>query len=133
MSKLVAKVVEIQKHDGISIVSFALGDELLTMMSLELSQRLLVGSDVNLVINSTHVAIAKELSGILSYSNQLNAKILTLNSGKLLTQVSLEISGVRVESIITKASSVKMDLKVGDEVIALVKASELSIAEILDD
>ena len=36
----------------------------------------------------------------------------------------------RLESIVTKSSAVKMGLKRGDEVVALIKSSELSILEV---
>ena len=101
------------------------------MMSLDLSDDIKIGTKVKLITKPTYIAIAKEFSGILSYSNQLKAKIKELENGKLLSSVKLQIEEFVLESIITFESSQIMDLKVGDEVTAFIKASELSILKVL--
>ena len=123
MNGLIARVL--------NVVNFDFLDQSLSMMSLDLSDNIKVGSIVELIANPSHVAIAKDFSGVLSYSNQLNAKIVSLDNGKLLSSVKLLVGEVILESIITFNSSKKMNLKLGDEVKALIKASELSILRLL--
>jgi len=133
MSHLIARVVEIQSSENINIVKFELESQTLSMMSLDISSEIYIGRKVKLLVNSSHVAIAKNLSGELSYANQIRAKIETLREGKLLTHVTLAFGEARLESIITKESSLAMKLSVNESVTILIKASELSICEILDD
>jgi len=133
MSTIIAKVQEIETYENINIVKFAVDSITLTMMSLDISEKVKISQDVKLLVNSSHIAIAKNLSGDLSYSNQIDAKILTLKQGNLLTHISLAFGESTLESIITKESSISMKLSVGDNVTVLIKASELSICEILDD
>ncbi|MDM5271383.1 TOBE domain-containing protein [Sulfurovum sp. zt1-1] len=131
MSNLVATVQSIRCHDGVSIVTFSLGEQILTMVSLELDDALRVGSKCLLSVNASSVAIGKNLSGMLSYSNQLSAKVVAIENGKLLTRIILNISGNRVESMITVASSERLGLKVGDDVTALIKSTVLSVSEVI--
>jgi len=54
-----------------------------------------------------------------------------VNNGELLSSITLQANGNRFESLMTLEISQQMDLLVGDVVIALLQASELSISEIL--
>lgn len=133
MSSLIATVTNIENCDSLHIVKFDLNGQTLSMMSLDLNDKITVGKKVKLVVKPSHIAIAKNFTGEVSYSNQLAVTIKSINNGKLLSSVKLDFFDTTLESIITVNSSKKMDLKVGDEVIAFIKASELSISEILDD
>jgi molybdopterin-binding protein len=126
-----ATVTQIENLENLNIVKFDFCGTVLSMMSLDLSQEIQIATQVELTAKSTNIAIGKNFSGQLSYSNQLQAKIISLTIGKLLTSVTLSAGDVLFESIITSYSSKKMDLKVGDEVVALIKASELSIQSIV--
>lgn len=132
MSLFIAKVKAIQSVENLNIVKFECDGITLSMMSLELSEQVKVGTSVKLSTKPTHVAIAKNISGDLSYSNQLHVEVLHVENGELLTSLKLKFNGTIFESIITKDSSDRMALHVGDKVIALIKANELSIKEILD-
>ncbi|HEO99011.1 MAG: TOBE domain-containing protein [Campylobacterales bacterium] len=131
MSTLAATVESIQSNDGLNIVTFALGEQALSMVSLELDEALSVGSKCLLGVNASSVAIGKNLSGMLSYSNQLSARITAIESGELLARIVLDISGNRLESLITLASCKRLGLKRGDEVTALIKGTELSVSRVL--
>jgi molybdopterin-binding protein len=103
------------------------------MMSLELNDAIKAGTKVKLSIAPSHVAIAKNLSGDVSYSNRLPSTILSIENGKLLSSLKLGFFDTVLESIITVESSKRLDLKVTDRVTALIKASELSISKVIDD
>ncbi len=128
-----ATIKDIQNVDNLNIVKFDFYDTTLTMMSLELNDSVRVGTKAKLAIKPTHVAVAKNLSGELSYSNQLKAKVTSIENGKLLSSIKLKYFDTIIESIITSSSSKRMNLHVEDDVIVLIKASELSISEICDD
>lgn len=133
MSSFIATVSQIQRCDSLHIVKFDFMGEVLSMMSLELNDKIQVGTKVKLVAKPTHIAIAKKFSGDISYSNQLKCTIKSIKNGELLSSIKLEISGIVLESIITVASSKRLDLNVDDTVTAFIKASELSIRELMDD
>jgi molybdopterin-binding protein len=88
-------------------------------------------SQVTLRTKATNIAIAKELQGMLSYSNQLKVSIQAIEMGSLLCSVKLLFEDTVLESIITADSAKRMQLKVGENVTALIKSSDLAIAELL--
>ena len=132
MSSIVAKVVNIDSTDSLNIVEFECNSEILTMMSLDLDDQIEIGSCVKLVIKPSHIAIAKNFSGEVSYSNILKTTIISCNNGKLLSSIKLRYQDTTLESIITLRSSKRLNIKEGDEVFAFIKASEISIGELCD-
>ena len=133
MSNIIATVSKIQNCDSLNIVNFDFNGTPLSMMSLELNANIQIGTKVKLNCKSSHIAIAKNFSGEVSYSNRLDCEIVSLVNGELLCCLHLKIFDTVLESIITVNSSKKMDLKVGDKVTAFIKASELSILEVIND
>lgn len=133
MSRIKATITRIDSVESLNIITFDFYGTVLKMMSLDLSKEIEVGRKVTLAVKPSHIAIAKEFSGMLSYSNQLKATIHSCDNGKLLSSIKLHMEDVMLESVITLDSVLKMDLKAGDEVTVMIKASELSIMDVLDD
>jgi len=131
MSTFKAVITQIESEDILNIVTFETKNQTLKMMSLDLNTSVRVRSSVMLNVKATAVALAKELTGMLSYSNQISLKIQSINRGKLLCSLLLEDEDFTLESIITTSSVDRMNLQVQDEVIALIKSSDLSISEYL--
>ncbi len=131
MSLINARVSAIESEDIIHIVSFLSGTNALKMMSLELPADIKIDTEVKLQVKATSVALAKNLSGTLSYSNQIKCQIESIEEGKLLSSLILTVDTLRLESIITTASLKRLSLSQGDSVTALIKSSDLSIAEVL--
>jgi len=133
MSQIKATITQINTVDNLNIVTFDFHGTMLKMMSLDLMSGVEVGKKVMLAVKPTHIAIAKEFTGILSYSNQIKTVVQSCEEGILLTSVKLLAADVLLESIITSQSASIMGLKAGDEVSAIIKASEVSIAGLLDE
>ena len=132
MNRLSAVVTRIEGEQNLHIITFDCEGSTLKMMGLDLPKGLCVQSQVTLGVKPSHVAIAKHLSGELSYSNQLSATISSIENGKLLSNVLLDVHGSEVQSIITLSSSTRMNLQIGDNVTLLMKASELFVLEVLN-
>lgn len=131
MSQITAVITDIESVDNLNIVKFDFSGQPLKMMSLGLSEEVAVGKRVILGVKPTHIAIGKDLSGLLSYSNQIPSKIISCEHGKLLSSIKLSVQDIMLESIITLESALRMDLKEDDEVTIMIKASQLSILEVL--
>ncbi|MGK0256524.1 MAG: molybdopterin-binding protein [Arcobacteraceae bacterium] len=131
MNNIIATVAQIQSCDSLHIVKFDFNGIALSMMSLDLDTKIQVGTKVKLVTKPTNIAIGKDFSGEVSYSNQLKCTIEEIENGKLLCCTKLKIFDTFLESIITVNSSKSLNLKVGDIVTAFIKASDLSICEVL--
>jgi molybdate transport system regulatory protein len=131
MNRIHAVITDIQSVDTLNLVHFNAAEQNMKMIALELDKRLVVGSKVIIGAKATHIALAKEFCGMLSMSNQLHVKIEQIENGALLSRVQFVFAGARLESIVTKDSALAMQLKVGDDITALIKSSELSILEVL--
>ena len=128
-----AKVKEIKTIDSLNIVEFDFYGTTLKMMSLELNSDITTDKRVELLVKPTNVIISKSYIEDISLSNQFFAKILDIKDGELLSSLSLKAFDTFFESIITKDSKIKLNLKENDEVNILIKASDLSILRILND
>ena len=65
----------------------------------------------------------------LSARNQLQGVIKSINHGPVSTEVVVDVNGSEVVSSITTDSAKSLDLKVGDRVIAVIKASSVMIGK----
>ena len=133
MSQLVATIKKINSIDNLNIVEFDFNGLTLKMMSLDLNNDVQVGKKVKLSIKPTNITLAKNLRGEISLTNQIDATIENLENGQLLTSVILKVNDTILESIITVDSSKRMNLQIGEVVTILIKASNLSIGEVLND
>jgi molybdopterin-binding protein len=133
MNKLIATITDIQNEDSLNIVSFDYHDVRLVMMSLEISKDLSIGTQVVLSVNPSHIGIGKSFDANLSYSNIIEMKIEDIEIGKLLASIKLNHHDNTIESIITANSTKRMQLCKDDKVVAIIKASDLSILEVLYD
>jgi len=129
MNTITVTVTQIQNKDDLNIVTFASQNHSLSMMSLQLDPQIKEGRVLYVTTKATNIAIAKNFSGDISYSNQLKTKIDNIELGELLCSLELIFEDTLLESIITADSAKRMDLKKGDEVTALIKSSDLSIME----
>jgi len=131
MNYIAASISAIQSVDNINVVSFRAGNETLKMMSLELDGSLQIGTRVRLGAKSSNVSLSKTFNAELSISNQLPSHVVSLEIGKLLCRVKIRFQDTELESLITKDSALRMNLQKNDEILALIKSSELSIMEVL--
>ena len=65
----------------------------------------------------------------LSARNQLKGKIVEIKEGPVSTEVVIDVNGMMVVSSITTGSAHTLNLKIGDEAIAVIKASSVMIAK----
>jgi molybdate transport system regulatory protein len=130
VNRIEAHVSHIERQDNIAIVSFDAQGHPMRMMALGLTIPVSPGTRVILGTKASHVALAKNLSGDLSFSNRLDALIESVETGALLCSVMLRVGPTLMESIITRESAQKMELKPGDRVTAIIKASDLSIVDV---
>ncbi len=63
----------------------------------------------------------------LSARNQLRGRITALDTDGLMCEVRLDLGGQELVSIITRSSAERLKLAVGDEVLAVIKSTEVMI------
>jgi len=65
----------------------------------------------------------------LSARNQLKGIVKEISQGPVSTEIILDVNGIEIVSSITTGSAKAMDLKIGDEAYAIVKASSVMIGK----
>jgi molybdopterin-binding protein len=66
---------------------------------------------------------------MLSARNQLRGTIKSVKLGTVMAEVIVQVGEFEVAAAITRASAVKLKLKKGDKVAAIIKATEVMIAK----
>lgn len=91
--------------------------------------RLSVGDTVYVLIKGTDVMIAKSFSGVLSARNRAKGVVKQIIRGDVLSKVFVESQGDILHAFITNNSLKEMDIREGDEVMAIVKSTELIVSK----
>lgn len=66
---------------------------------------------------------------MLSARNQWKGKVKSVKVGAIMAEVVVDVNGIEVVAAITRSSVESLDIKVGDEVAAVIKATEVMIAK----
>jgi molybdopterin-binding protein len=64
---------------------------------------------------------------MLSARNRFKGTIKSVTLGQVMAEVVIEFAGLEVVSLISKISAERMNLKEGDEAVAVIKATEVMV------
>lgn len=132
MNQLNGIVTAVQCNGHLSLVDVSIGDDTFTALLLETPDSapyLKPGCAVALLFKATEVSLAKNLSGLISLRNRIPAVVRAIKRGELISEIELDYRGQRFYSVITTRAIDRLELKVGDDAEALVKANEMSLKE----
>jgi len=90
---------------------------------------LCAGSNISLVFKETEVSLAKDLRGTISMRNRMLCKVQQIERGALLSKITLQFQNFTIASAITTRAVDSLQLSVGEEIEALVKANEISLMQ----
>jgi molybdopterin-binding protein len=65
----------------------------------------------------------------LSTRNQLPGKVTDVKLGTIMSEITVDVGGQTVVSAITRGSAEHLELTVGDEVVVLIKATEVMLGK----
>ena len=132
MSHIVASIRDIEKSGDLHLIEFNLEDKSLFMISLELNSGIKKGIKVKLIIKPFSIVLAKDFSGEITYLNRLEVKIKSIEVGEILTNIELAFYNYILESTVTTKSLNSMSLKEGETILALIRATDISILEVIE-
>lgn len=130
MNKLPATITAIQQSGTILLVDTEVGGHVFSALLIESINRpewLEVGNLVDLVFKETEVSLAKNLQGQISTRNRMKCIVTKVDKGELLSMITLQFNGFTIASAITTRAVNSLQLNIGDEVDALIKANEVSL------
>lgn len=64
-----------------------------------------------------------------SARNHLPGTVTAVKLGEVMAQVDIRVAGNQVVAVITRESAEELDLKVGDDVLAIVKSTEVMVGK----
>ena len=88
-----------------------------------------VGSSVEALFKETELIISKNKTNHISLQNKMDCEIISIQTGELLSQIKLRFSCIELISIITTQSVKELNLKLGDQVTAMVKTNEIMVSK----
>jgi len=87
------------------------------------------GTSVIIFFKETEVAVAKNRTGEISLRNRFPCPVKRIRTGGILCEITFDMDGAEIVSVITRRSVERLDLKEGEEAEWLIKATEISIKE----
>ncbi len=63
----------------------------------------------------------------ISGRNQLTGRVISVKLGDIMAEIVMQVGENTITSVITRGSAEAMELKVGDEVTALIKSTEVML------
>ncbi|WP_294345061.1 TOBE domain-containing protein [Prosthecochloris sp.] len=130
MNSIRAKVVGIESSENLHRVMLSAGNQIFTVITLELADDYTVGAMVDIRFKSAHVALAKNIAGEVSIANRLQATVQDLQKGKILVDMQLESDAGNISALTTTEAVERMRIVPGDVVTALMKASDLYLSRV---
>ena len=89
---------------------------------------LTAGTAVRALVKSTEISLATAQVAGLSIRNQLPGTVTGLATGGAMASVKVAVQGAELTSVITKDAAQDLGLASGTSVVALIKATEISLA-----
>ncbi|MDB5769637.1 MAG: hypothetical protein JWM42_11 [Burkholderia sp.] len=130
MNRLPGHITTVEAVGSIAVIEVAVAERRYTATLIGAGEEIASwpnGMPVTLLFKETEVALAKNLSGLISMRNRIPGRVTTIERGQLLTKVTLDADGHTVESIITTRASHALALAIGDAVEGLVKSNEMTV------
>lgn len=122
MNQIVATVTNI-KESG-DLCHLFLESDLGQLGLVMLSNTHQIGEEIVVGFKESAVAISLDANTALSYANQISVEIESIEDGEILTKVVGVKGDTKLTSVITASSATKLNLKRGDKVMFLVKATD---------
>jgi molybdenum-pterin binding domain len=83
------------------------------------------GDSITVLIKGTDVMLAKSFSGMISARNRVSGIVKRIIQGDVVSKVFVESQEEMLHAIITNTSLEEMDIREGNEIVAIVKSTEL--------
>ena len=131
MNEIKGNISEIKSSGNLSIVKVSAGNLQLSAIVIDTPQSapyLETGREVKALFKETEVVISTGTNEQISLRNRIDGIISEIDSGELLSRLTLNTDLGNIISVITTESVKKLRLEVGTEATALIKTNEIMIS-----
>lgn len=130
-NQIIGKIVEINLGSVNVQITLELksGKKLVSIITLNSVENLGLNLDDEVValIKSSNILISTDTNLKISARNTLRGKIENINKGDVNSEVTIDVDGDKVVTVLTTNSLENLNLKIGLEVDAIIKASDIMI------
>jgi molybdate transport system regulatory protein len=136
LNRLTGKIIAIESNSHMSLVDVAVGQDVFSATLLETPETadyLKVGNQVTLLFKETEIALAKNLSGMISLRNRVSVSVKRIERGDILSAVTLDYDSKKLVSVITSRAIERLQINIGDKLEALIKANEIALMAVHHD
>jgi molybdate transport system regulatory protein len=89
-----------------------------------------IGDEVTAIFKSSSVLLTTDLSLKISGRNKLQGKVESIHMGEVNAELVVDVGNSdKIAAVITTASVKNLDIKVGSDITAIIKASDLMIGK----
>jgi molybdate transport system regulatory protein len=130
MNQLPGIITQIQTSGSVVLVDVDVNGHCFSALLIESVNQahwLKTGNIIHIVFKETEVSLAKGLMGRISMRNRILCKVMQIERGELLSKITLQFQQYQIVSAVTTRAVDLLQLSVGDEIEALVKANEISL------
>jgi molybdopterin-binding protein len=132
MNKLSGIITQIQSSGAIMLIDVDVDGHAFSALLIGSAinpKWLHLGNTIGLVFKETEVSLAKGLSGKISMRNHMMCRVMHIERGKLLSNITLQFQRYAIRSAITTRAIDALGVTVGEEIEALVKANEVVLMQ----
>ncbi|SRR5690606_30961656 len=132
MNTLKGKIEYVSVNKNLSLVNVNVNEQLLSAIVIdnpETAPYLIPGNSIKIIFKETEVIIGKGKTDNISLQNKFTGSVEFIETGELLSKLTLNTSVGKIISIITTNAVNQLGLKKGSEVTAMVKTNEMMLIE----
>lgn len=121
---------KITVRDSLSLVGIKVKDIHLTAIVIdtpETDSHLLIGKAINAIFKETEVIIGKGNNHSISLQNKIEGRIISIESGDLLSRLRLDTVAGEIISVITTNAVNQLKLEENSQVMAMIKTNEIML------
>jgi len=132
MNVIKGEITNIKVDGCLSLVGINVGDTRFSVIIIDTPETvsyLKTGNLIKVIFKETEVIVGKGAKHHISLQNKLIGRVISIESGKLLSKVIIETAAGRIVSVITTNAVNQLGIEEGSEVTAMIKTNEIMLAE----
>ncbi|WP_103068843.1 TOBE domain-containing protein [Aquimarina sediminis] len=132
MNILKGKIKTIKSSGSLSLVTIDIQGIFFSTIILETpstASYLIPENQIKVIFKETEVIIGKDIEHAISIQNKIAGKILEIKKGDLLSKLTIETRIGRLIAVITSDILYQLQLEINENIIAMVKTTEIMLSE----
>jgi molybdate transport system regulatory protein len=132
MNRIEVIIKQVMNSGGIIMVDMEADGLTMTSLMIDTPHNpgwLKQGNQVYAVFKETEVSIAKDFTGKISLRNKIPCRVQQIDRGELMSIIHMTFGDFHIQSAITSRSIDMLDLQKDDEVVAMIKANEITLMQ----